>query len=208
MIRRPPRSTRTDTLFPYTTLFRSTAQLLAGRKAPVHWYSLYDLPQAWGATTRHKEAEGSSYYRHFHMGLLRADGSPKAALPVFAQLEGQMGICQWFHFEDPRLDDAVNWLRRLGVRKLRTGLSWADWFRPGALEWFDRQMEALEEFDVTLTFCFTPEHRGIEAHHSSAPLVPQEFADFCAEMLRRYYRPENGAAYARSASAHHIAAAR
>src|SRR3546814_6298942 len=26
MIRRPPRSTRTDTLFPYTTLFRSAAQ--------------------------------------------------------------------------------------------------------------------------------------------------------------------------------------
>src|SRR3546814_2478599 len=26
MIRRPPRSTRTDTLFPYTTLFRSTAK--------------------------------------------------------------------------------------------------------------------------------------------------------------------------------------
>src|SRR3546814_19462160 len=28
MIRRPPRSTRTDTLFPYTTLFRSTWVLL------------------------------------------------------------------------------------------------------------------------------------------------------------------------------------
>src|SRR3546814_15105944 len=28
MIRRPPRSTRTDTLFPYTTLFRSQAQPL------------------------------------------------------------------------------------------------------------------------------------------------------------------------------------
>src|SRR3546814_19507058 len=27
MIRRPPRSTRTDTLFPYTTLFRSTYTL-------------------------------------------------------------------------------------------------------------------------------------------------------------------------------------
>src|SRR3546814_8167291 len=27
MIRRPPRSTRTDTLFPYTTLFRSREQL-------------------------------------------------------------------------------------------------------------------------------------------------------------------------------------
>src|SRR3546814_2009406 len=28
MIRRPPRSTRTDTLFPYTTLFRSSAKAL------------------------------------------------------------------------------------------------------------------------------------------------------------------------------------
>src|SRR3546814_1152076 len=34
MIRRPPRSTRTDTLFPYTTLFRSTdADLVAQGKA-------------------------------------------------------------------------------------------------------------------------------------------------------------------------------
>src|SRR3546814_2341494 len=30
MIRRPPRSTRTDTLFPYTTLFRSIVDLPAG----------------------------------------------------------------------------------------------------------------------------------------------------------------------------------
>src|SRR3546814_1862410 len=33
MIRRPPRSTRTDTLFPYTTLFRSKAFLQAERTA-------------------------------------------------------------------------------------------------------------------------------------------------------------------------------
>src|SRR3546814_20487474 len=31
MIRRPPRSTRTDTLFPYTTLFRSCTHLVVGR---------------------------------------------------------------------------------------------------------------------------------------------------------------------------------
>src|SRR3546814_13534644 len=30
MIRRPPRSTRTDTLFPYTTLFRSVAERRTG----------------------------------------------------------------------------------------------------------------------------------------------------------------------------------
>src|SRR3546814_12401362 len=32
MIRRPPRSTRTDTLFPYTTLFRSTTPYLKNCK--------------------------------------------------------------------------------------------------------------------------------------------------------------------------------
>src|SRR3546814_20082339 len=32
MIRRPPRSTRTDTLFPYTTLFRSHLDALGGRR--------------------------------------------------------------------------------------------------------------------------------------------------------------------------------
>src|SRR3546814_1251955 len=32
MIRRPPRSTRTDTLFPYTTLFRSIAGPVAGER--------------------------------------------------------------------------------------------------------------------------------------------------------------------------------
>src|SRR3546814_5192358 len=36
MIRRPPRSTRTDTLFPYTTLFRSEARdhCVAARQRP------------------------------------------------------------------------------------------------------------------------------------------------------------------------------
>src|SRR3546814_10105607 len=34
MIRRPPRSTRTDTLFPYTTLFRSRAELLTAANSP------------------------------------------------------------------------------------------------------------------------------------------------------------------------------
>src|SRR6185437_13534764 len=78
-----------------------TAELLAGRAPRVHWYSLYDLPRAWEATTRHKEAEGSSYYRHFHMGLLREDGTPKPALERFRQHAGELGICQWFHFRDP-----------------------------------------------------------------------------------------------------------
>src|SRR4051812_20983841 len=164
---------------------RRTAELLTGRAPRIHWYSLFDLPRAWPATTRHREAEGSSYYRHFYMGLVKEDGCPKLAVSSFPKYTPELGICQWFHFEDHRLDAAVRWLRKLGVRHLRTGLSWADSFRPGADEWFDRQMEALREFEVTLTFCFTPEHRGIEPHYTSPPLVLDEFADFCARMAAR-----------------------
>jgi beta-xylosidase len=124
------------------------------------------------------------------MGLLREDGTPKRAFERFARHMPALGICQWFHYQDHRIDDAVRWLKRLGVRHLRTGLSWADSFQPDARAWFDYQMKALADFDVTLTFCFTPEHRGIAPHHTSAPRACQEFADFCAEMVGRYAPPQ------------------
>jgi beta-xylosidase len=168
---------------------KRTAELLIGRSPRIHWYSLYDLPRSWQATTRHKEAEGSSYYRHFAMGLLNENGTPKLAIEEFARHTPALGICQWFHFEDHRLDEAVRWMKRLGVRSLRTGLSWADSFRPNALAWFDEQMDALADFEVTLTFCFTPQHCGIAPHHTSPPRDAAEFAAFCAAMIDRYAEP-------------------
>jgi len=163
-----------------------TAELLTGRAERIHWYSLYDLPKSWEATTRHKEAEGSSYYRHFHMGLLRENGSAKQALSHFERFTPELGLCQWFHFEDHRLTEAVGWMKRLGVRHLRTGLSWADSFRPNALAWFDQQMAALNDLSVTVTFCFTPEHLGLAPHHTSPPRLVEDFATFCAAMTQRY----------------------
>ncbi|HLP00601.1 MAG TPA: hypothetical protein VK163_01150 [Opitutaceae bacterium] len=163
-----------------------TAQLLVGRVPRIHWYSLYDLPKAWPATTRHKEDEGSAYYRHYYLGLLREDGTPKPALALLAEHTPEIGICQWFHFQDPRLESAAVLLRSLGVRHLRTGLSWADSFRPGAEAWFDQMMATLAEFELTVTFCFTPEHLGVQPHHTSPPRDIAEYADFCARMVRRY----------------------
>src|SRR3546814_15720571 len=72
MIRRPPRSTRTDTLFPYTTLFRSLRGLLRRKLTLEAWRSmLLDLetgtPDAfvdWFALDR---IEG----RDFDLGLYR-----------------------------------------------------------------------------------------------------------------------------------------
>ena len=165
---------------------KRTMELILDDVPRVHWYSLYDLPRAWPATTRHREAEGSSYYRHFYMGVLKEDGTPKLAASALGDYTPRLGICQWFHFEDHRLDDAVQWLKKLGVKKLRTGLSWADSHRPNARAWFDRQMKALEPFDVTVTYCFTPGSRGLRDHYTSPPQVVGEFADFCAEMTKRY----------------------
>jgi beta-xylosidase len=165
-----------------------TAELLLPVVDRVHWYSLYDLPATWTATTRHKEAEGSAYYRHYYMGILHEDGTPKLARSHFP--EG-LGICQWFHFEDHRLNHAVEWLRRLNVNYLRTGLSWADSFRPNAEAWFDRQMQAIEEFATTLTLCFTPEHLGMVPHYTSPPKNCGDFAEFAARMITRY-APQQG----------------
>jgi beta-xylosidase len=122
------------------------------------------------------------------MGLMREDGCEKRAMRLFHDLTPGLGICQWFHFEDHRLEDGVQILQNLGVRKLRTGLSWADSERPGALQWFDKQMQLLDPFEITVTFCFTPEHKGIRPHHTSPPHNPEEFADFCANMVKRYAR--------------------
>ena len=160
-----------------------TQELLLGRVERVFWYSLLDLPPAWEATTRHKESEGSAYYRHYYLGLVRADGTPK---PAFDRFDPRMGICQWVHYEDHRLDEIVAWLRRLGVRKLRTGISWADWHRPNADAWFDRQMAALADFEVTLTLCFTPPSQGVRSCHTSPPVEVAGFADFAAEVVARY----------------------
>src|SRR3546814_9314814 len=71
MIRRPPRSTRTDTLFPYTTLFRSPDQ------APDLWRALWRLvPGAQGRrrpTRRNARHPPSLDDRHCQFG--RADQS-------------------------------------------------------------------------------------------------------------------------------------
>ena len=162
-----------------------TLALIGQNAERVHWYSLFDLPPSWPAETRHKEAEGSSYYRHYYLGLVRADGQDKLAASHFPR-DGSAGLCQWFHFEDHRLDRAVEWMQAHGVEYLRTGLSWADAFRPNATDWFDRQMITLAPFRVSLTLCFTPEHLGLEAHHTSPPKENEQFVDFARWAVARY----------------------
>src|SRR3546814_3856294 len=80
IIRRPPRSTRTDTLFPYTTLFRSIAPIVARDSIDD---SVVFLASRYGKGTMDGEdgAEGAylncpftrEQYEHFVDSLIDAD---------------------------------------------------------------------------------------------------------------------------------------
>src|SRR3546814_4537038 len=80
MIRRPPRSTRTDTLFPYTTLFRSQgverpAHGPIGRLEDVHLVDLLDRGAA--------DADGAAAQD------LRQHGLPLGGLQDLAVVDGR-----------------------------------------------------------------------------------------------------------------------
>jgi hypothetical protein len=47
-------------------------------------------------------------------------------------------------------------------------------------------MSALDEFDTTVTLCFTPEHLGIAPHYTSPAKDPADFAEFARWSVLRY----------------------
>src|SRR3546814_18178292 len=91
MVRRPPRSTRTDTLFPYTTLFRSR-RLLSFDQVPTTLDDIW-LP---GAVFTGLTAESLARYRgplyalfesEFGVSMVRADEKIKAVAASADQAE-------------------------------------------------------------------------------------------------------------------------
>src|SRR3546814_14734235 len=77
MIRRPPRSTRTDTLFPYTTLFRSSVLIVRGQD---------DALRAFHNVCRHRGmpvadsacGKAAAFRCPYHSWTFNLDGSVKA----------------------------------------------------------------------------------------------------------------------------------
>lgn len=166
----------------------ATLEQLTPHAERIFWYALMDLPEQWEAVTRHRGSEGTAYYRHFRMGVCDAEGRPKpAAERLSAWARGGVGVCEWVYWrERERFTRMLEQVQALGIRRVRTGIGWADWDRPGAAEWFDEVMDALDPFDVTLTLCFTPARAGRVPHHTSPPLNLTDFADYCETIVRRY----------------------
>lgn len=104
-------------------------------------------------------------------------------------LVDRFGICQWFHYEDDEsLDRAVELLHELGIRHLRTGISWADYYRPGGRAWYDRQMAALREagLEVLLSVWHTPPSIAEGGRCNTPPRRLRDYADFIDLVIERY----------------------
>lgn len=168
----------------------ATLERLMPHAERVFWYALMDLPEHWEAVTRHRGSEGTAYYRHFRMGVCDARGRPKPAAERLATWAARgVGVCEWVYWqESDRFGRMVDLLTALGIRRVRTGIGWADWDRPDAVTWFDHVMQRLAAFDVTLTLCFTPARAGRQPHHTSPPVRLADFADFCDAVVSRYGR--------------------
>src|SRR3546814_15529618 len=91
MIRRPPRSTRTDTLFPYTTLFRSPSALVEAGNYITATLGGLTLTEAMARVRREIEAERIAIDRAAQdlvsrgLAIWSSDGADRPVLVVRGQ---------------------------------------------------------------------------------------------------------------------------
>src|SRR3546814_5316059 len=90
MIRRPPRSTRTDTLFPYTTLFRSRLQETLASKGR---HRALPVARRSGRTVRRRAGRGRARRGRFaREGDNRNPGRPSRSEEHTSELQSLMRI--------------------------------------------------------------------------------------------------------------------
>jgi CDP-paratose 2-epimerase len=116
---------------------------------------------------------------------------PRATRPRAraALLREQFGICQWFHYRDYRsVEQTIALLRELNIRHLRTGISWADFYRSGGKKWYDWQMAALADagLDVLLSVWHTPPSIAEGGACNGPPKRLLDYADFIDLLITEY----------------------
>jgi CDP-paratose 2-epimerase len=101
-----------------------------------------------------------------------------------------IGILEWFRpGEHARVDAVLADLRVLGVERLRTGFSWADWHTPEGQDWFAWLFPRLSgQVEILPCFVYTPPSLGLVPKTSSPPRAPKAYADFLDQMDERFGR--------------------
>jgi CDP-paratose 2-epimerase len=104
-------------------------------------------------------------------------------------LREKLGVCQWFHYQDEAaLERTLDLLLELGIKHFRTGISWADFFRPGGKAWYDRQMRALRQsgLEILLSVWHTPPSISEGGCCNSPPKRLRDYADFIDRIITDY----------------------
>ncbi len=105
------------------------------------------------------------------------------------RLRDRFGICQWFHFEQyADVERTLEVIDDLGVRHLRTGISWADFLRPGGKDWYDWQMRTLSQagVEVLLSVWHTPPSLSETGRCADPPRELRDYADFVDLIITEY----------------------
>ncbi|MBS7456276.1 NAD-dependent epimerase/dehydratase family protein [Coralloluteibacterium stylophorae] len=99
-----------------------------------------------------------------------------------------VGMLEWFQTGDRATAEAlVADLRRLGVERLRFGVSWADFFGDGGPDWYDWLIpELARHFDLLPCFSYTPPSLGETPSTASPPRDLRAYADFIDQCITRY----------------------
>jgi len=98
------------------------------------------------------------------------------------------GIVEWFRPGDyTAVEKAITDFKLLGVTHVRTGISWADWYRQGTAEWYDWLFEQLSPVvEILPCFLYTPPSIGEAEKVSSPPKNLKAYADFVDVMITKY----------------------
>src|SRR3546814_1323559 len=117
MIRRPPRSTRTDTLFPYTTLFRSVDPRLAGLVAWANADRTFGVSAsvAWADYTTHELGNNSVRWAQAPFRSVAGETCLTGSDFVADPSAGCIEVAEAFHPRIPRYGLVSHARERLGA---------------------------------------------------------------------------------------------
>jgi CDP-paratose 2-epimerase len=117
-----------------------------------------------------------------------AGASPRAPLP--AQSGGpaasdRLGLVEFLHLGDRSgAERVMDGLAELGVGRLRTAISWADWHAPGGAEWYRWLIPELgRRVELLPCVTYTPPSLGRLPKTSSPPRETRAYADFLDELV-------------------------
>jgi CDP-paratose 2-epimerase len=99
----------------------------------------------------------------------------------------RVGLLEWFPCDaHAHVEAALDDLEALGVKRLRTGVSWADWCRPTGEAWFDWLIPKLTaRFDVLPCFLYVPPSQAEVPSVAAPPRNLRAYADFLDVFLGR-----------------------